>query len=202
MTVTESRLTTGGGRLVEEKKTDPDEAPGDGAPEPATKKEVAEEIDRVQAKKKMAARGQKKRLVTLKETGERAGAKAAGRARAPKKPKAPKAGGKGGLLRDIGIDITPPTEVCKDSHCPFHGNLPVRGQTFEVVVVSSRMQSTAVVQRQLTRTHPKYERQLKITHRYLAHNPVCIDARPGETVRIMECRPISKNKTFTIIGRL
>jgi small subunit ribosomal protein S17 len=202
MTVTDISITSGGGRLVEEKKTDTGAAPADGAPEPVKKKELAEQIDRVQAKKKMAAKAQKKRVVTLKETGAKEDTKGAARARAPRKKKVVKDKGEGGLLRDIGVEITPPGEVCQDHHCPFHGNLPVRGQTFDVVVVSSRMQSTAVVQRQLTRKHPKYERQLKITHRYLAHNPGCIAARPGETVRIMECRPISKKKSFTIIGRL
>ena len=32
-----------------------------------------------------------------------------------------------------------------------------------------------------------------------AHNPPCIDAKPGDIVTIAECRPISKTKSFVIV---
>lgn len=164
------------------------------------KEKAAERIDKVQAKKKMTARAQKKKVVTLKETREEAKPKIVRKAVRKDKPSAAREGGP--KVRDVGVDIKAPKTVCDDVHCPYHGNLPLRGQSFDVVVISNRMQRTAVVQRQMTRTHPKYERQLKTTHRYLAHSPTCINAQIGETVRIMECRPISKKKSFTIVGRV
>lgn len=38
-----------------------------------------------------------------------------------------------GEVRDIGIDVKTPENVCDDKHCPFHGNLPVRGLGKSVV---------------------------------------------------------------------
>ena len=31
------------------------------------------------------------------------------------------------------------------------------------------------------------------------HNPDCIDAKEGNLVKIMECRPLSKTKNFVIV---
>ena len=35
-----------------------------------------------------------------------------------------------------------------------------------------------------------------------AHNPSCIDAKEGDTVKIMECRPLSKTKKFVVIEKI
>ena len=51
-----------------------------------------------------------------------------------------------GEVRDIGIDVKAPTTICDDKHCPFHGNLPVRGQVIDGIVVSVKMNSHAVVE--------------------------------------------------------
>ena len=49
--------------------------------------------------------------------------------------------------------------------------------------------------------HPKYKKYLKITKRYQAHDAE--DAYSvGEKVRIEECRPLSRHKHFTVIGRV
>ena len=101
--------------------------------------------------------------------------------------------------RDIGIDVIPPKESCNDRNCPFHGILSVRGQIIEGVVVSDRMQKTVVVKKDYKRYIPKYERYEWRTGKYMAHNPPCINARLGAKVRIMECRPLSKTKTFVVI---
>ena len=50
-------------------------------------------------------------------------------------------------VRDIGIDVKAPSATCEDSHCPFHGQLPVRGQIIDGVVVSIKMNGSAVVER-------------------------------------------------------
>ena len=189
-------IQKGGGTVADEKAKD--QAQGASPDGDAQKRKSAvEEIDRVQAKKKLAARAQRKKAVSVKEDLSEPKARIAAR-----KAAVPVAGAKRPTSRDIGVDFQAPEAACNDIHCPFHGKLPLRGQAMDVVVISNRMTRTAVVQRQLTRTHPKFERQLKITHRYLAHNPDCIAAKPGEAVRIMECRPISKKKSFAIIGRL
>jgi len=124
-------------------------------------------------------------------------------AAAPKKkapaPKAarPKAVGK----TDIGIDVKPPAKTCSDHNCPFHGRLPVRGQIFEGVVVSDGMDKSAVIRRERLVYVPKYERYLKRTSRMSVHSPPCIEAKAGDEVTVMECRPLSKTIAFTIVSK-
>lgn len=103
--------------------------------------------------------------------------------------------------RDIGVDVVPPKKVCTDVNCPFHGTLSVRGQIMECEVVSDRMAKGAVVKRARLRFVRKYERYEKMSSRYSVHNPPCIDAKKGDKVKIMECRPLSKTKSFVIIEK-
>jgi small subunit ribosomal protein S17 len=101
--------------------------------------------------------------------------------------------------RNIGVDVAAPKDKCTDKNCPFHGTLSVRGQIIEGVVVSDRMQGTVIVKKDYRRYMPKYERFELRTGKYAAHNPPCIDAKVGNKVRIMECRPLSKTKSFVVI---
>jgi small subunit ribosomal protein S17 len=102
---------------------------------------------------------------------------------------------------DIGIDIKPPKTTCGDKNCPFHGTLKVRGQIIEGKVISDKMHNTAVVNKDNYRFIPKFERYEKRKAHYLVHNPTCIGAKVGDLVKIMECRPISKLKSFVIIEK-
>jgi small subunit ribosomal protein S17 len=103
---------------------------------------------------------------------------------------------------DIGVEVKPPEETCEDKNCPFHGSLKIRGQIIEGKVVSNKMHNTAVVQRDYYYYLPKFERYEKRKSRFLVHNPKCINAKVGDTVKIMECRPISKAKSFVIIEKV
>ena len=103
--------------------------------------------------------------------------------------------------RDIGLGLPLPEGTCDDIDCPYHGRLPVRGQTIEGTVVSNKMNKTAVVKREYMRMLPKYERYEKRTNKYSAHNPPCISAKIGDEVTIAECRPLSKTVSFVIVRR-
>ena len=46
----------------------------------------------------------------------------------------------------------------------------------------------------------KYKRYMKKRTKVKAHNPPCINAKIGDMVVIMECRPLSKTKKFSVIG--
>lgn len=94
-----------------------------------------------------------------------------------------------------------PEKSCSDKNCPFHGHLKVRGQIIEGIVVSDGMQNSVVVQKDYLRYIKKYERYEKRRSRILAHNPPCISAKRGDRVKIMECRPISKAKSFVVIEK-
>jgi small subunit ribosomal protein S17 len=101
--------------------------------------------------------------------------------------------------KDIGIDVEAPKTTCKDQHCPFHGKLSVRGTTLSGTVVSTKMQSTVIVQREHMKYVPKFERYEKRTSSYLAHSPPCFQTKMGDRVSIMECRPLSKKVSYVVI---
>jgi small subunit ribosomal protein S17 len=105
------------------------------------------------------------------------------------------------IMTNIGIDVKTPENVCDDINCPFHGKLPVRGQTFEGVVTSDKGHNTVVIEREIIRYLSKYERYEKRTVSMIAHNSPCISAKVGDIVKIMECRPISKTKSFVVIEK-
>lgn len=65
------------------------------------------------------------------------------------------------------------------------------------VVVSSKMDKTisVAVQRQIK--HPIYGKFIKKTTKLMAHDENN-DANEGDTVRIMETRPLSKNKRWRL----
>jgi len=101
--------------------------------------------------------------------------------------------------RDIGIDVTPPERLCADKNCPYHGDLPVRGVMIEGTVVSAKMNHSVVVAKEFSYYLKKYERYEKRTRKYLAHAPPCMDVSPGTHVKIMECRPLSKEVSFVVV---
>ncbi len=89
---------------------------------------------------------------------------------------------------------------CDDPNCPVHGSLKVRGQTLEGKIVSNAHQ-TVTVEREYYRFLKKYERYEKKRSKISAHSPKCMEINIGDTVKIMECRPISKTKSFVIIEK-
>src|SRR5512136_1902533 len=101
--------------------------------------------------------------------------------------------------RDIGIDVEAPKVSCKDQHCPFHGQLSVRGTMLSGEVVSTKMQGTVIVEREYMRFLPKFERYEKRTSKYHAHAPPCFQTKLGDKVSIMECRPLSKKVSYVVI---
>lgn len=68
----------------------------------------------------------------------------------------------------------------------------------EGLVVSDKMDKTAVVAIERLKRHPLYGRVQRVTKRYKAHdeNNEC---NVGDRVRIMETRPISKDKCWRIL---
>ncbi len=64
-------------------------------------------------------------------------------------------------------------------------------------VVSSRMDKTIVVEIVRTMKHPLYERVIRTKSKLYAHDEKN-EAGPGDTVRVMECRPLSKQKRWRL----
>jgi small subunit ribosomal protein S17 len=64
-------------------------------------------------------------------------------------------------------------------------------------VTSDKMDKTVVVTVERTTRHPLYGKVVKVYKKYKAHDENN-EAKEGDTVRICECRPISKDKTFYV----
>lgn len=99
----------------------------------------------------------------------------------------------------IGIDVTEPKNKCDDPNCPFHGDLPVRGQILEGIVTSDKAERTITVERSFYKFIRKFERYEKRKSKIHVHKPDCIDLNIGDSVKIAECRPLSKTKHFVVI---
>jgi small subunit ribosomal protein S17 len=65
------------------------------------------------------------------------------------------------------------------------------------LVVSDKMAKTVVVELTRQFAHPLYGKQLTRTRRVKAHNERA--AAVGDTVRIMETRPLSKTKRWRVV---
>lgn len=65
-------------------------------------------------------------------------------------------------------------------------------------VVSNRMKQTIVVEVSRTLKHYRYDRVIRTKSKLYAHDEKQ-EAGIGDTVRIMECRPISKMKRWRLI---
>lgn len=71
----------------------------------------------------------------------------------------------------------------------------------EGIVVSDKMDKTVVVAVEKVKMHPKYLKRYKVTKRYKAHDEENAYAT-GDTVVIQESRPMSKDKRWTVIGKV
>ena len=67
------------------------------------------------------------------------------------------------------------------------------------VVVSDKADKTITVLVERRLMHPLYKKFIKRTKRYHAHDEAN-SAKTGDIVRIRECRPISKTKTWEILA--
>ncbi|NMA93039.1 MAG: 30S ribosomal protein S17 [Clostridiales bacterium] len=66
------------------------------------------------------------------------------------------------------------------------------------IVTSNKMDKTIVVATEETKRHPLYGKSTKVTKKFMAHdeNNEC---EIGDKVRIMETRPLSKNKRWRLV---
>ncbi len=71
----------------------------------------------------------------------------------------------------------------------------------EGVVVSDRMDKTVVVKIARLVRHPAYKRVIRRTSRCKAHDAEN-QCSPGDRVRIMETRPLSKTKRWRVVAIL
>lgn len=66
------------------------------------------------------------------------------------------------------------------------------------IVVSDKMQKTVVVRLERRFAHPRYGKMVTRSTKVKAHDEAN-DAKTGDTVRIMETRPLSKDKRWRVV---
>lgn len=76
----------------------------------------------------------------------------------------------------------------------------IHKKKFTGVVVSDKMLKTVTVLVERFVKHPKYGKYLKVSKKYKAHDEAGA-YHAGDKVVIEECRPISKDKSFTVVGK-
>lgn len=70
-----------------------------------------------------------------------------------------------------------------------------RRRVMQGVVTSVGMEKTIGVRVERMFKHPRYKKYIRRHEKYLAHDE-SNQAKVGDTVEIVECRPISKNKRW------
>ena len=75
--------------------------------------------------------------------------------------------------------------------------MPGQRKTLTGTVVSGKMEKTVIVQVETTSRHRLYHKIMKRTKRYMAHDDR-LEAKPGDIVRIMETRPLSRHKRWRV----
>ncbi len=72
-----------------------------------------------------------------------------------------------------------------------------RKKELQGVVVSDKMDKTVVVRVERRFRHPVYKKFVRSTKTYKAHDEAN-DARVGDTVLLIESRPLSRNKRWAV----
>lgn len=77
---------------------------------------------------------------------------------------------------------------------------PARGHKKERVgeVISNKMTKTIVVRVERRFPHPEFKKVVTQYNKFYAHDEKS-EAKPGDRVRIQECRPLSKTKRWRLV---
>ena len=68
---------------------------------------------------------------------------------------------------------------------------------FTGVVTSNKMNKTVVVTVDTVKSHSLYEKKVRLTKKFMAHNE--LEVNEGDMVTIQESKPFSKNVKFDVV---
>jgi len=89
--------------------------------------------------------------------------------------------------------------VIEEQHAPEHG--PGKPKVRQGVVVSDKADKTIVVRVDVARRHKRYHKILRSSVTLHVHDE-SNDAHAGDTVRVQECRPMSRTKRWRLLDVL
>jgi small subunit ribosomal protein S17 len=81
------------------------------------------------------------------------------------------------------------------AHAPEHG--PGRPRVRQGVVTSAKGDKTITVKIDVVRRHRRYHKIMRSTLKLYAHDEAN-NANEGDTVRVVECRPMSRTKRWRL----
>ncbi|MFQ5531764.1 MAG: 30S ribosomal protein S17 [Candidatus Nanoarchaeia archaeon] len=92
---------------------------------------------------------------------------------------------------------------CIDKKCHIHGNLSIRGKTFEGKVIRKFPKRVTIEFERMIYIR-KYERYAKTKTKIHARLQDCMvdEIKIGDFIRIQECRPLSKIIHFIVIKKV
>jgi small subunit ribosomal protein S17 len=84
----------------------------------------------------------------------------------------------------------------EQAHAPEHG--PGRAKVRQGIVVSDKADKTITVRIDVVRRHKRYHKIMRTSIKLHVHDERN-DAGTGDTVRVQECRPMSRSKRWRLI---
>ncbi|MFA6797120.1 MAG: 30S ribosomal protein S17 [Candidatus Paceibacterota bacterium] len=75
-----------------------------------------------------------------------------------------------------------------------------KGKVLVGKVVSTKMKDTVVISIDSFKKHPKYGKYIKRQNKIMAHD-LGNKCKEGQMIKIVESKPISKNKRFTVLEK-
>jgi small subunit ribosomal protein S17 len=89
--------------------------------------------------------------------------------------------------------------VIEEQHAPEHG--PGKPKVRQGIVVSSKADKTITVRVDIARRHKRYHKILRSSVTLHVHDE-SNNAQAGDTVRVQECRPMSRTKRWRLLDVL
>jgi small subunit ribosomal protein S17 len=161
-----------------------EKASGDAAPAPApASKTRRDRLEARRAARRPAPRGQ----VTPEQREEERQARRAATAKQRRSYRA--------KLKERRAAASSERPAPEPDHAPEHG--PGRPRVRQGVVTSARGDKTITVKIDVVRRHRRYHKILRSTLKLYAHDEAN-NANEGDTVRVVECRPMSRTKRWRL----
>ena len=171
----------------------PEEAPAEETPAPAAEAEAPAEPEEVLAPKERRARKRAAKAPAAsgpKTPEERNAERVAARAHKAKLRRSYRARAKAKEAERKKAEPTPEPDAA-----PEHG--PGRAKVRQGIVVSDKADKTIIVRVDVTRRHRRYGKIMRTSTKLHAHDERN-DAGAGDTVRVVECRPMSRTKRWRL----
>jgi small subunit ribosomal protein S17 len=184
-----------------------DAASAEAAPEAAADEAAADEAPAAEAKPKAAPKSGPTRREKLEgKRAERQAARGRRKPRTPEERDAERRERRAGLAKQRRAyrerlktkkaearKAEPPREP---DAAPEHG--PGRAKVRQGIVVSEKGEKTITVAIDVVRRHKRYHKIMRSTVKLYAHDERN-DAHEGDTVRVQECRPMSRSKRWRLV---